>query len=162
MNKVCPNCNRELDTSFFYTDRRWKGAWGLGFLTPCKECTKERSRSRYAKNPRAILDKNKDYKKRYPEKRKTWDLRRTYSLTLENWNKMFDEQNGVCAICERACTTRKRLAVDHDHETGQIRGLLCNRCNISLGGFKDSLTLLQKAVKYLQQFSSPIGVEIEK
>jgi hypothetical protein len=58
---------------------------------------------------------------------------------------MFDEQDGKCLICQEAVT----LVVDHCHTTGQIRGLLCNPCNTSLGHFKDDVKRLQRAIEYL-------------
>lgn len=56
-----------------------------------------------------------------------------YGLTLEDYDVLLAEQNGVCAICKKKCATGKRLAVDHCHQTGAIRGLLCYRCNSHLG-----------------------------
>jgi len=69
---------------------------------------------------------------------------------------MFLSQNGVCAICSGGETvktrgTLRRLAVDHDHETGKVRGLLCNRCNNGLGNFRDDPDLLREAIAYLQE-----------
>ena len=62
---------------------------------------------------------------------------------------MLVEQNGVCAICKKTCTIRKRLSIDHDHKTGGIRKLLCSRCNSGLGFFLDDPELLIAAAKYL-------------
>ncbi len=59
-----------------------------------------------------------------------------YGITVEQYDAMLRQQNGLCAICGRA-PKRFRLAVDHDHETGEIRGLLCTRCNLGLGWFRD-------------------------
>lgn len=60
-------------------------------------------------------------------------------------------QGGVCAICERTCPGphRKNWAADHDHETGLLRGLLCTKCNMGLGAFADSISMLAKAARYL-------------
>jgi hypothetical protein len=63
--------------------------------------------------------------------------------------------DGKCAICEQACPTGNRLAVDHDHGTGAYRGLLCMRCNIGLGKFRDRPDLLRKAADYLEAGGSP-------
>ena len=68
---------------------------------------------------------------------------------------MLEKQNGVCKICGDKETTSengvtRRLAVDHCHSTGKVRGLLCGKCNKSLGGFKDSKELLLKVINYLE------------
>ena len=64
---------------------------------------------------------------------------------------MFKEQNGVCAICgsPEVSDRNSNLCVDHDHETGKIRGLLCNKCNRGLGYFLDNPKILKNALKYL-------------
>ena len=75
------------------------------------------------------------------------DLKKLASISLEDYEKMFDEQKGLCLICETSYV--KALAVDHDHITGKVRGLLCGQCNLGLGNFKDNETLLSRAVEYL-------------
>jgi len=77
--------------------------------------------------------------------------------TPEEYQALFDKQAGQCAICgvregHRSCRGREcRLAIDHDHRTGAIRGLLCNNCNRGLGRFKDSVDVLKAALRYLQR-----------
>lgn len=68
-----------------------------------------------------------------------------YGLSTLDYNKMFDEQGGKCKICNKEL----KLVVDHCHNTGKIRGLLCNGCNVGLGCFKDDKELLSLAVTYL-------------
>jgi hypothetical protein len=63
---------------------------------------------------------------------------------------MLKDQNDVCAICFKECMFGKRLAVDHCHATGKVRGLLCSRCDTSIGKFEDSIELLESANKYLK------------
>jgi hypothetical protein len=70
-----------------------------------------------------------------------------FKLTGELWTKIFVFQEGKCAICGH---TLKIANTDHDHKTGEVRGLLCSRCNRALGRFGDSLLLLLAAVVYLQ------------
>ena len=67
---------------------------------------------------------------------------------------MLENQNGVCAICLNSCNSGMRLAVDHCHETGKVRQLLCRRCNQSIGKFNDDPILLQKAVDYLLKWKA--------
>jgi hypothetical protein len=73
---------------------------------------------------------------------------RLYGITKQRYLEMVAEQNGACAICGGPPGERA-LNVDHDHGTGQIRALLCTRCNIGMGGFRDSPNLLRKALAYL-------------
>lgn len=73
-------------------------------------------------------------------------------ITLDEYHQIFNKQNGVCLICGKA--SNKLLAVDHDHLTGKIRGLLCSKCNIGLGCFNDDITLLQMAISYLTKVTS--------
>lgn len=76
-------------------------------------------------------------------------VKQEYGLEPTEYDSMLAKQNGLCAICNNECSSGKRLAVDHDHNTGIVRGLLCSNCNTSLGGFKDSIDLLKSAIKYL-------------
>lgn len=76
---------------------------------------------------------------------------RQWGLTVEAYEQLLTEQGGVCAICSRPCPSGRKLAVDHDHETGRVRGLLCGVCNRGLGYFKDDKGLLEAAVLYLAQ-----------
>jgi hypothetical protein len=79
-----------------------------------------------------------------------YHLKRHFSMSVADYEQMLRDQDGVCAICRRAERFRGRLCVDHDHETGRVRGLLCLLCNSALGGFRDDVGLLLAAVHYLQ------------
>jgi hypothetical protein len=75
-------------------------------------------------------------------------------ITVGEFNSMFEKQNGLCAICGKPpdmSVKRPTFCVDHDHETGKIRGLLCNRCNVGLGNFSDKKELLFSAIDYLSK-----------
>jgi hypothetical protein len=73
-------------------------------------------------------------------------------MTLEQWDAMFEAQQGSCAICgEHQDNLKRRLAVDHDHETGKIRALLCQHCNQGLGHFRDNPARLINAASYLSK-----------
>ena len=81
-------------------------------------------------------------------------LKRMFGITLEQYEEMVISQGDCCAICGKHRTTNKqRLAVDHCHLTGVVMGLLCSHCNKSLGTFKDSINILNKAIAYLQKES---------
>jgi hypothetical protein len=78
-------------------------------------------------------------------------LKRTYKITPEEYDRMLLEQNGVCAICLRPNETKfKYLAVDHNHSTGAIRGLLCSNCNLAIGLLKDDPLRARALASYLE------------
>jgi hypothetical protein len=78
--------------------------------------------------------------------------RKIINLSTYEYAKLLVEQNNACAICGVSATDMKReLSVDHNHETKKIRGLLCHHCNIGLGNFRDSTTLLSVAIEYLER-----------
>lgn len=83
---------------------------------------------------------------------------KTYGLTLDTYDELLKQQKGVCAICStddpRGQSKAGRFYVDHNHQTGEVRGLLCNDCNTALGLFKDSQLLLLKAEQYLDKRGS--------
>jgi hypothetical protein len=84
------------------------------------------------------------------EYRKANNLRSNYGMTVEQYNELFESQNGCCAICGRHQSIQKKaLAVDHDHQTGKIRGLLCSACNTGIGNMHDDEQTLLNAIKYL-------------
>jgi len=78
--------------------------------------------------------------------------RQVTNISTFEYAKLLVEQNNACAICGVEATELKReLSVDHNHETNKIRGLLCHHCNIGLGNFRDSTTLLSVAIEYLER-----------
>jgi hypothetical protein len=80
---------------------------------------------------------------------------RNYGIGLDKYEKMFETQNGICAICglEQQSTRNIRLCVDHCHDTGMVRGLLCDRCNRGIGLLQDDYRILDKASTYLRRAS---------
>lgn len=77
-------------------------------------------------------------------------LRREYNISLEQWQTQFSTQGGRCAICQS--DGERKLSVDHCHQTGKFRGLLCSRCNVGIGYLKDSPTYLRAAANYLESY----------
>ena len=86
--------------------------------------------------------------------RQNIQLRHHYDITLDAYNEVLAAQGGVCVICQEFNVTERsnRLVVDHDHESGVLRGLLCHRCNCGLGYFKDNVALVSRAIAYLEGF----------
>jgi len=104
---------------------------------------KEKTRSRNRKS---------DWHKTNPEAHRNCMLKYKYGITLDDYNLMLEEQNMSCAICGSTDPGRKNanFAVDHDHKTNEIRGLLCHRCNMGLGYFDDDPVQLKQAATYLE------------
>ena len=93
------------------------------------------------------------YNQNYYKDRRRNNIRR-YGITLEDYNTLLEQQNGVCAICKNPETLTVKgkivnLSVDHCHDTGVVRGLLCRSCNVGLGNFRDDVNLLETAISYL-------------
>ena len=87
----------------------------------------------------------------------------TFGLSLNDYQDMLEKQGGTCAICGSPETqlrygTLSRLAVDHCHITGTVRGLLCSKCNLGLGKFKDNWVLVENAMEYLQSSDCRNGI----
>lgn len=110
--------------------------------------------------PYKDLNKNKQYQKEYSEKNKERKkpaffrsmLKLKYGITVQQYNTMLENQNSCCALCEKHTSVlERRLAVDHCHETGRIRGLLCMPCNTSLGQLGDNEESMYKIIDYLTQ-----------
>lgn len=76
-------------------------------------------------------------------------IAKAYGITSEQYEALYEAQGGACYICQRATGKTKRLAVDHDHKTGFVRGLLCGTCNKILGHFRDDWRTAQRVVSYL-------------
>lgn len=108
----------------------------------CRECERERSRAYHNRKRDNIRARHRD-----------WQLRRDYGIGSEEYDAKAEEQGWVCAICGRPPgESNRRLAVDHDHETGMVRGLLCSGCNIGLGCFKESGEYMLNAINYLNRY----------
>ena len=90
-------------------------------------------------------------KSKSPEYNLNIHLRNNYGITVEDYKEILELQNNVCAICYKICDTFTRLSVDHDHNTGKVRGLLCSDCNRGLGFFKENADILESATRYLKE-----------
>lgn len=115
----------------------------------CKDCEPDSSRPAPYPGPRCATHHRRHrnaQKKRNHERM----VARTYGLKPGEYERMYKEQGGVCAICRRATGATKRLAVDHDHNTGLVRGLLCGPCNKLVGYFRNSPEAFDRAAAYLR------------
>ena len=102
------------------------------------------------KNKDRLSKYNKEYKVVNKNKNRNDHYKRTYGISLDDYNKMFNDQSGCCLGCKKHQSELKRaLSIDHDHKTGEIRGLLCHKCNVVLGLIFDDVTILSNLIKYL-------------
>ena len=130
----------------------------------CKICLNKQKAKNRALNPK----QNRENRKKWQAKRIKIDplyrqkvqLKYKFNITLEQYDKMFEEQKGSCATCDKPETCKdkygnvRRLAVDHNHKTGKVRGLLCAACNHSLGNIKEDIATLLKMIVYLRKYNN--------
>jgi len=135
----------------------------------CNKCKIVKSIKEFAKRTRSKDGLNYYCRKCESKRRANWKrnspekytvshrkslLKKRYGVTLKQYDKMFDEQGGGCAICGGINKSGYRLAVDHDHNTGRIRALLCQNCNRKIGEMESDPGLFDKLVIYLHDHSS--------
>jgi len=109
----------------------------------------------YSKNKELILARNKKYNKENPDKRKSAILKYEYGITLDQYNEMFKEQEGKCAICQRHQNKLTRtLCVDHDHKTNKVRALLCLTCNTDVSVVENRL---EEMTNYLNKYRKDLN-----
>lgn len=138
----CIGCEQHLPIDRFYIQTGYNGKPYP--MSRCKSCNvvkvREWSRSAKAK-----------------ARRRENDLAKKFKLTPAAYDAMLAAQGDVCAICRNPEThpghsgTPRRLVVDHDHDTGMVRGILCSRCNQGVGYFSDSIATLEAAIAYLKK-----------
>lgn len=159
--KKCSTCKIEKPLSDFYPI-----ANGIGGVRPrCKECTRIAEKKKYGENAefrwsklskQAIrLRDDPEHKKNHMLAQRRWHLKKKYGMTLSDFASTLESQKGGCAICggvSEKLSPKTRMVVDHCHETGKIRGILCDLCNTALGKFKDNPALLQSAIEYLRKY----------
>lgn len=110
-----------------------------------------KQRQRRMADPEKFRERDRARRRSNPEAVRAMNYKSKYGITLDEYDEMFDKQNGVCAICGMVWVGGKRLLVDHDHKTGLVRGLLCHRCNVALGLVGDDITLLSNLSAYLEK-----------
>jgi hypothetical protein len=159
--KTCKHCGETKPLDDFYTDRAAQD----GRRPECKACNLARRKAAYRANPRRAIERalqwQADNRERYRATQREYvasgkkaianrksHRKRKYGLTVEQYDAMLDAQGGVCAICSDK-PSDLTLHVDHHHETGAVRKLLCVRCNNALGLFQESNELFQAAADYL-------------
>jgi hypothetical protein len=128
---ICTRCRKSKPPGAFAFHRSTK-RHPRGLQSECRVCQSERRREELARDPMRNIRQQ---------------VRQRYGLSLDDLAAMKAAQGGVCAICGGP----GRLYVDHDHDSGRIRGLLCNRCNLAIGQFGDEPELLRQAARYVEE-----------
>lgn len=139
----CKDCEKVKCVGWFYQDKRRPDT----FVTLCKPC--------YGKKVKAYKQSNQDivdastarYTAENKEKRRRYWLKRIYGITPEQYQEMYLSQGGCCALC--CLPSEKTLHIDHNHQTGKVRALLCTKCNSLIGYSNESIERLERAIKYL-------------
>lgn len=154
--KKCPQCNLVLDAGMFSPDKS-KISGLRSWCKPCSHRVWKEKRDPVKERARLKAYAAKEESK---QKMRDYHLKRNYGISLDDYNKLHEQQGGVCAICGNPETVKHfvsgrshPLHLDHDHTTGKVRGLLCTLCNTGLGKFKDDKELLKKALEYLNERS---------
>lgn len=150
MIKICNKCNQSnpATTEFFYKKKSSRD----GLQKACKKCISAQMLVFYKENNEKVKQKNRDHWRDNKELMRERRLLKEYGMNQSDYNQMFMDQRGCCAICEEHQSNfKKTLAVDHDHANGKVRGLLCDGCNMGIGKLKDSIDLLNKASAYLSK-----------
>ena len=127
--KICSVCGQKKKLFEFYKHKTGKG----GVRSICKVCD---------------LIRAKKYRQENPLKRAECMLQYSYGIGLKDYEKMFKKQGGRCFLCGCEQRSDQRFCVDHDHQTGRIRGLLCKGCNSKLGWFENRRSII---LAYLQE-----------
>lgn len=139
--KICNTCKVEKSIDDFPNGVNY----AEGKRPNCLDCRREYERASYHKHKHKkpyVYEEDKDVK-----------LKRAYGISYQEYLHMLEAQQNACAICgiEKENVSRA-FAVDHCHDTGKVRGLLCNNCNTGIGNLRDDIGLLERAIVYLKSY----------
>ena len=169
--KTCKRCGESKPLTEFYANPTGR----QGTRPECKTCTNSRRKRWYAENREREIERVLAWQRENPEavaarteafraagKKKIADrkshLKRKYGLTIEEYDAMLAAQDGGCASCGKPNPDN----VDHDHETGRVRGILCWNCNVGVGQFEDDIERLITATAYLDRDDELAGIARER
>lgn len=148
-SKTCTVCKEIKPLSDFY----WHKSTNR-YCSECKECTRKRSKRYRVEHPDKIREMRQNYKERRKEIRYKTDrnahLKRKYKISESDYKVMYENQNGCCLICGIKKEYGK-LCIDHSHQNGNVRGLLCSSCNFAIGLLKDDVKLVKRVISYLEK-----------
>ena len=144
--KTCTKCNLEKPVSEYWKSSKVRKDGTVALRGYCISCGIEDRVKRYHERNGKEQQKYRSFK----------NLMKQYGISVEYYEQERIKQNYQCKICGAHENTQphKRLYVDHCHDTGKYRGLLCNTCNTGLGMFKDNTEFLHKAIEYINENSA--------
>lgn len=141
--KICTKCKVRKPLSEFH-----KGEGRFGKRSYCRTCSTKYNNQWRKKNPEK--HKAQSLKHHHSIRGQNTYYKRMYGITIQEYDNLFELQNGKCAICG-GTNINRRLSVDHNHKTGKFRGLLCHSCNVILGLCKESEKTLLALINYLRE-----------
>lgn len=141
--KTCPNCNKTKSLEDFYKEKECAG----GYRKICKLCRDIEVNAYRKKNRLKINARYRAYNKKHYQKLRLM----RYKLKEEQYDKMLLNQNNLCALCFKPPVGRYPLAIDHDHQTGIVRGLLCHSCNRAMV-VVDNPEMLERCINYRRKY----------
>jgi len=146
--KTCTCCKLEKDTTEFYVRKRNDKDY---IVVQCKKCIAEKTKKYHTEHPEINRKAAIKWRQADPQRCRRRTIKWAYGITIEEYETLVAKQNGQCAICGTTNTAPwPHLCIDHDHNTGKVRGLLCGSCNQGIGRLKDSPVLCRKAAEYLE------------
>lgn len=143
LKKDCQKCLQQKSLTEFLKGKQFKD----GYRNTCKACARLQWKNWYQANHQSVRERAKKWCKDNPARKKNQWLIAHYGITLNQYTVLQIEQNNLCVICNEKPI---KLVVDHNHASGEVRGLLCTQCNSGLGMFKDRIENLERAVEYLK------------
>lgn len=153
MSKQCTSCKQDKPTTSEYWYPKKKGT--TNWQSRCKACQLALAKTRNASNPNYNRRKIREWEERQKAKDPNWRLRKllrqSYGISLEDYQAILERQHYCCAACglpDGENGHLGRLFVDHCHETGKVRGLLCNSCNTALGLLREDPAIINGLLDY--------------
>jgi len=146
LEKRCPRCGETKTAAHFAKDGKSRD----GLYSHCRDC-------------HSIIGKQRYEQDRAKSRQRS--ITRRYGLSSEAYDSLWDSQNGRCAICDKVLmvrllsgrgVARDAPVIDHDHDTGRVRGILCNPCNTGIGGLQHDPAILARAIRYLEEPVQPV------
>jgi hypothetical protein len=154
--KICLICEKEKPFDEFAKSTQRSQGRG-SYCKPCDNARKKKWKEENAEHARKYMQAyQKKWRQDNPDKVREYDrrgsLKKNYGITDVEYDLLLEKQGGCCAICRKAKGDSRGylMPVDHNHETNEIRGILCPQCNFGLGQFNDSVSLLVSAINYLE------------
>jgi hypothetical protein len=146
--KLCVVCKEWLnwENDFYLRSNRTDSV-----QTKCKKCWNKDRENRRKRDP-----------EKYKSNLRNRKLKQKFGITLDIYNDMFNKQKGLCFICQQNTDNFHKIGVDHNHETGQVRKLLCSQCNTGIGHAKEDYNILLKMIWYLYIHNNNLDITFEQ